>query len=337
MPAWSEVLQEVQTLDAAQDPQAYDKTRRKYLAALGAHTKRDTILYASKWIQGSSSPASSMVIEDLQGFMECVHGAHGDRLDLILHLPGGQAEATEAIVNYIRQKFRDVRVIVPLAAMSAATLLTCSANAVVMGKHSYLGPIDPQMAVLADGGVTFAPAHAILQQFERAKEECRKDPQVLGCWLPMLKQYGPALLERCRLADKLSRELAGQWLEKYMLRKLAKTKRAALAATIADKLAKHDLYFSHGRFLSRNAVRKLGMNVIDLEKDQTLQDLVLSVLHATTLTFDARGLVKLIENDRGRAFMKIERQIQLRVAPQPAPGPTSPAPPAAAPAQPPQP
>jgi ClpP class serine protease len=47
----------------------------------------------------------------------------GKDLDLIVHSPGGSPEATEAIVTYLRSKFNDIRVIVPQAAMSAATML----------------------------------------------------------------------------------------------------------------------------------------------------------------------------------------------------------------------
>ncbi len=79
----------------------------------------------------------------MQGFMEVIRGLPGDGLDLVLHSPGGSAEATEGLVTYIRSKYDNVRVIVPHLAMSAATMLACSANRILMGKHSYLGPIDP--------------------------------------------------------------------------------------------------------------------------------------------------------------------------------------------------
>ncbi len=95
----------------------------------------------------------SINAEDMQGFMECIHGLKGEGCwILIVHSPGGSAEATEAIVNYVRSKFSNVRVFVPHAAMSAATMLACSGNSIVMGKHSFLGPIDPQFIVQSDVG-----------------------------------------------------------------------------------------------------------------------------------------------------------------------------------------
>jgi ClpP class serine protease len=55
--------------------------------------------------------------------------------------------------------------------MSAATMLACSANRIVMGKHSFLGPIDPQFIIQTELGRASVPAHAIEEQFELAKRE----------------------------------------------------------------------------------------------------------------------------------------------------------------------
>lgn len=53
----------------------------------------------------------------------------------------------------------------------------------------------------------------------------------------------------------------------------------------------------------------------DLEKDQTLQDLILSVHHATMLTFANTGAIKIVENHLGRAFVKATQVIQMRCQP----------------------
>ena len=50
--------------------------------------------------------------EDIAGFMETVYELEGRQLDLILHSSGGQPEAAEAIVQYLRKKFDDIRVLV---------------------------------------------------------------------------------------------------------------------------------------------------------------------------------------------------------------------------------
>jgi len=149
--------------------------------------------------------------------MEVIHGLKGPKLDFILHSPGGSLEAAEALVLYLRSKFEHIRVIVPQMAMSAATMIACAGDVIILGKHFFLGPIDPQIIINTPLGQRMVPAQAILEQFEQAKSECQ-DPAKLGAWLPMLNQYGPDLLIQCENANKLSEELVQGWLETYMFK-----------------------------------------------------------------------------------------------------------------------
>jgi hypothetical protein len=67
------------------------------------------------------------------------------------------------------------------------------------------------------------------------------------------------------------------------------------------------------------------MKIDSLEADQQLQDKVLTVYHAAMHTFSATAATKIIENQNGKAFIKL---VQQKVVP---------APQAPIPAQPPQP
>lgn len=314
MPTWGELIPEINKAAAQHGAAAFDVVRRKYMVALSAHTGRNTILYATKWTQpGGADPGLvSITLEDVQGLMEVVNRLDGPLgLDLILHSPGGSPDAAEAIVHYLRSKFNDVRVIVPHAAMSAATMLACAADHIVMGKHSSLGPIDPQFIFAGPGGATVHPAQAILDQFERAKKEC-KDPQFLGAWMPVLPLYGPSLLVQCKNALELAENLVAEWLRTWMLSSLGASKAARKARSIARKLANHTKFKSHGRPIHRDAARAMGLCILDLEEDQILQDLVLSIYHVTTHTFSATAAVKLIENQLGRAFIKQQMAVQVQ-------------------------
>jgi ClpP class serine protease len=81
--------------------------------------------------------------------------------------------------------------------MSAATMVACAANQIVMGKHSFLGPIDPQLILQTALGNRLVPVQNILEQFERALRD-GADPVKLRVWAPMLTQYGPDLLVTCQ-------------------------------------------------------------------------------------------------------------------------------------------
>jgi hypothetical protein len=317
MPTWGGILTELQQ-ERALNPtvKPFDKVRRKYLTALAAHTRRSTILYAANWTQASKAPNEALGInaEDMQGFMEVVHGLPtGDGLDLVLHSPGGSAESAEAIVTYLRTKFSDIRVLVPHAAMSAATMLATASNKIVLGKHSFLGPIDPQLVFLGGEGMQVAAAHAILEQWEMAKTEIKADPSLLPAYLPVLKAFAPALIVKCKLALDLAQTLVEQWLKAYMFS--GQQNGPATAKTIAKHLANHGHFKSHGRFIPRADARTLGLVIEDLESDQALQDLVLSVFHATTHTFSSTPAFKLIENHMGKAFIKASASAQFALPP----------------------
>jgi hypothetical protein len=319
MPTWSGILEELKQLHNSKAPlppgvSPFDAVRRKYITALSNLTKRNVIVYASKWTQGPVDPETVTInAEDVQGFMEVVHGLPPENhLDLVLHLPGGSAEVTEAIVSYVRTRFTDVRVFVPQAAMSAATMLACSANRIVMGAHSFLGPIDPQFVLRTDVGPVVAPAHAILEQFALAQKQCQ-DPALLPSWIPILRQYGPSLIIQCQLASRLAESLVSDWLTRYMFS--GQPDAAAKAARVAATLGKHADFKSHSRFISRDKLRDLDLVVDDLEKDNALQDAVLSVFHAYTHTFAATPATKVIENQLGKAFIKLTQQVNVMMQP----------------------
>lgn len=312
MPTWSGILTELGELKKHGHERAYDAVRRKYLTGLYQHTDREVILYASKWTQPApnvSPDLVSIIDEDLQALMEVIHGLSGPNLDLILHSPGGSLEAAEAMVTYLRSKFRDIRVIIPHLAMSAATMIACAADVVLMGKHSFLGPVDPQLIIETPLGQRMVPAQAILDQFRQAQAECQ-DPSKLGAWLPMLGQYGPELLVQCGNASRMSAELVETWLATYMFRDdPAPSDRAR---SVAQWLSTHEHFRSHARHIPRSELEKHGLKVEHLEDDDQLQDLCLSVFHATTHTFDGTAAVKIVENHLGRAFIKQVQTVVLQ-------------------------
>jgi ClpP class serine protease len=169
MPSWGEIGREITTVDPAQlgsGTSQFDVVRRKYLAQMHGLTGRATIVYATKWTMpnvGAVVPPDmlSITANDIHGFMEAVYGLTGPDLDLIIHSPGGSAEAAEAIVLYLRSKFDSLRVFVPHMAMSAATMLACAADQIVMGNHSFIGPIDPQLQLVTPLGARIVAAQAV--------------------------------------------------------------------------------------------------------------------------------------------------------------------------------
>jgi hypothetical protein len=200
-------------------------------------------------------------------------------------------------------------------------MMACAADEIVMGKHSFLGPTDPQIRITNELGTQYVPAQSILDQFDKAVLACQ-NPKVLPAWVPVLRQYGPHLLVMCENAKKMSKELVEDWLARYMLKR--DKDKAEKADKIANWLSDHRHFKSHGRSVNRMDLKRRGVRIAFLEKSQKLQDLVLSIIHSTTITFDGTPAAKIIENHIGRAFIKMHLVMQPILRQPPAAKPPSP-------------
>lgn len=304
MPTWGELLTEVGSewtdVNGVAD---LDGMRRKYILRLREHTKRNVVVYYTNWMGGAGGDVS-IVLSDLHGLMEVFKDLDpSEGLDLLLHSPGGDPTAADSLVRYMRAKFSDVRVIVPVAAMSAATMWALAANSILMGKQSQLGPIDPQLQT-PQGMI---PTGAIARTFERAQRECTADPARLSGWVPTLQQYFPGLLELCDDSTKLARTLAEEYLRENMFK--GDPSGNDLARVAAEFFADDQIHIAHGRGIHRDQVAHLSMHVEALEADDDLQDRVLSVHHAYMHTFGLFNRVeKIFENHLGRAMVRTQVQ-----------------------------
>ena len=302
MPNWNEILDEVRAAGSTDDV-----VRRQYLSRLQERTGRNVIAYYSAWLQKEQAAGVSIADEDKNGFMAVIHEM--DRslgLDLILHTPGGDLAATESLVDYLRSMFdTDIRVIVPQIAMSGGTMMACAAKEIVMGKHSNLGPIDPQFAGVA--------AHGVVEEFSRARNEVKNDPSSVHIWQPIIAKYPPTFIGDCEKAIAWSEEITREWLRTGMFKDLEDSD--TRINTIIQELGDHALTKSHKRHISADQCEKLGLNIQRLESQQDFQEAVLSVHHACMLTFTRTPAVKIIENHTGTAFIKLERQMVVQAPP----------------------
>src|SRR5215213_2353755 len=93
MPTWGDILNEINESARNRGGQPdLDGIRRSYPRALRNRTGRPVVAYYTDWLT-TASPQTSITLEDMQGMMEVCKGVAGPRLDLILHSPGGDAEA----------------------------------------------------------------------------------------------------------------------------------------------------------------------------------------------------------------------------------------------------
>lgn len=290
MGGWNDILKEIQETQSQ-----HDYIRRKYLKELSSYTKRNVITYYSAWLSKYGKHNLDINDSDMTGFMNCIHGMDCSRgLDLVLHTPGGSPAAAEAIVVYLRKKFNnDIRVIIPQLALSAGTMIACSAKVIVMGKQSSLGPIDPQF-----NGI---PAYNIKMEFEEAKKDLASNPANAQYWAIKLQQYPAAFMKTAIDAIELSGKLVEEWLGTSMFNKY---RDQDTIKTIVSKLNEHDNSKIHGRHLNVDFCKSIGLKVDMLEDDGELQDKVLSLHHAYMITLNDTSALKLIESQNEKSLVQ---------------------------------
>ena len=212
-------------------------------------------------------------------------------VDLILHTPGGDIAATEKIIDYLHSIFKgDIRAIVPQMAMSAGSMIAVSCKEIIMGKQSCLGPFDPQI-----GGVA---CQSVLKEFEKAKEDIKQNPHALGLWQVMFAKYNPTFLVTCEQAIELSDDLADEILSKTFS---DKTKRKEILKAFNNNATTK----VHSRHISKEKCKSVGLNIIDMEDDQHLQDMILSLHHCYMIYLEQTIVTKIVENNIGGCTMRL--------------------------------
>ena len=187
--------------------------RLECYAEIEAMRGRPLFIYASKFINALPNTPNSIDISDIDGFTDLVQSVNGksDSVDVLLHSPGGQPDATERIVHILRNKFKEVHFIVPHSAYSAATMLALSGDSITLHPSATLGPIDPQ--------INGTPARSIKRGFDKVREIIKTEgPEALPAYIPLIEKYTLDLLEICEDSEKLSRELVSNWITDYMLK-----------------------------------------------------------------------------------------------------------------------
>lgn len=296
MPTWNELDAKIRAAEEeGTDAQKFcDELRKAHLAELSAYTSRPAIAYYSGFLQKPPHPEHGVTDFDMNGFMAVVHNL--DRmsgLDIVLHTPGGGIESTRAIVEYLYAMFdKDIRVIVPQLAMSCGTMIACAARTIVLGKHSSLGPTDPQ--------IHGQPAMGVVEEIKTALAEIAKEPQRLLVWQEVFRKYPPSFISNCERAIAGTRGMVEGWLAGNMF---ANQKDPMLSAKkTTSELMNYKDTSEHGHHFMKQKCKDVGLLVEDLEADQKLQEIVLTVHHGYVASFARSRSIKFIENSNGSSW-----------------------------------
>ncbi len=201
------------------------------------------------------------------------HIGKTENLDLVIHSPGGDGTAAEKMLDLCRKYCTGkLRVVVPLYAKSAATLVALGADEIIMGETSELGPIDAQVLVVQDN----QPQVVSADHFLRAKQQAIKGlgsgrPEEVQSAQIQLALLSPAFLQQCEDMLKLAKDFAGKQLRTHMFARECADDPGTWEGRIqqiVDNLTASSRHLSHGRMITAE----------DMQADTDLRHLKVKLL-----------------------------------------------------------
>ncbi len=180
-------------------------------------------------------------------------------LHILLSSPGGDGEVALRMVRAMQQCCRELTVVVPDMAKSAATILCLGADHILMGPSGDLGPIDPQMIFPDDNGNVRAAASAkeIVAAVQEAEQRVTANPESYALFSALLSDVNMLMVEQARTALDRSETLMKEALGAAdrgpeVVKKLS----AALKTPLIDTPS------SHSAVISVNQAREYGLPVV---------------------------------------------------------------------------
>lgn len=280
-------------MDPSVDAEKHFSHRLACYKDIEEYRKRPLLVYFSKFGQGNQ-----ISLDDVSGFTDLISSfKEVKEVDILLHSEGGSAEATERIVNILRNKFEKVHFLIPHSAYSAATMMALSGNSITLHPSAVLGPIDPQI-----NGI---PARSIKRGFEKVREILKEEgPELLPAYIPLIEKYSLHLLEICDDSEKLSQQLVTEWLTEYMFAdRVDKKEDIEKAVTF---FSKYDEHLTHGRPLFLKKIEKFNLAISLAEGE--LEELLWEAYVLLDGFAERAQYLKLYENCSGIAFGKRQTQ-----------------------------
>ena len=208
-----------------------------------------------------TSATVDRVFDDLQEIAEL--DKDESRLAVIVNSPGGDIDAAYNLACLFRRYGkRRLTYIVPRRAKSAATLLVCGGDSIMMTPAAELGPLDPQITELnplEQRLERLSPLH-IESTFALIRNEFEEGN----------KELAHELLQRLQFPITLggfikSLELGKQYAEKLLSSRMLKDD-PQTAKEISRRLVEG--YSAHSFCINIDEVRELGLTLEDMSSDQ---------------------------------------------------------------------
>lgn len=121
--------------------------------------------------------------------------------------------------------------------------------------------------------------------------EIEERPSKTPLWQVIIDKYHPSLILSCENAILWSKEIVKEWLMDNM-----HPNNENVCEKIVNKLSDHKEMRTHSRHISLKEAKKIDLKVEPLEKDQKIQDIVLTIHHTYMHTLSSTPIIKITEN-----------------------------------------
>jgi ClpP class serine protease len=270
--------------------------------------KKDTkiITYISKY----GHPAAMINPDDTKPIDDMLRSiGYSENLELVIHSSGGLPENARKIVKMCRAYCKNLTVVVPDAAKSAATIIALGADKIVMGNPSELGPIDPQFIITlpTPQGIIqqIRPAWAIVKGFEETiKDAVDEGGKIKVAYIPILNNIDISLVKEAKAAMENAKRIAEEFLKSGLLRNNQEK-----ATSTAKALAYAEKYTLHAYLIDWKEARDLldEENVIYLKPDEDEWKLYWEIYVRSATFLEAPPIMKLFESENNSINIGIGR------------------------------
>lgn len=184
-------------------------------------------------------------------------------MHLLLSSPGGDGETAVRLVRSAQARCRELTILVPDQAKSAATIMCLGAHHILMGPTSDLGPVDPQLYL---GSGPLVSAKDLIAAIEHAEKSVAENPDSYPIHASLLADVTEIMIQQARSALDRTADLVKEALRSNPDRDEAAVQE--LQKNLQDPLI--DLPKHHGAIFGAKDAEAAGLpvEVVDPQSDQ---------------------------------------------------------------------
>jgi serine dehydrogenase proteinase len=235
------------------------------------HRKRPLIVYVTSKREGvyaiMSTDALPKIIEQIDALP-----AGSEAVDFLIASHGGDPMVAWRIMTLIRQRVKNVAVMIPQSAYSAATLVAFGADEIIMHPNGHLGPVDMQITTIGDSGqakrFSTEDISAFLE-FVRDNLKITDQEHIRILFELTCKEVGSLVIGFSARSSKLAVDLGERLLALHMADDENRSKLRSIVENMSRK------FQSHAYPVNRKEAVEMGLPV-NKERDHDLEKLMWS-------------------------------------------------------------